>query len=64
MPYINIKVTDTNVTNEQKKLLIEGATELLMNILNKKPETTHVIIDEIPIENWGFNRKQSLGNKK
>ncbi|WP_298555802.1 4-oxalocrotonate tautomerase family protein [uncultured Algibacter sp.] len=64
MPYINIKVTDTNVTNEQKKLLIEGATELLMNILNKKPETTHVIIDEIPIENWGFNRKQFLGNKK
>ena len=64
MPYINIKVTDTNVTNKQKKLLIEGATELLMNILNKKPETTHVIIDEIPIENWGFNRKQSLGNKK
>ena len=28
MPYINIRVTDTNVTNKQKKLLIEGATQL------------------------------------
>lgn len=55
MPYINIKVTDTNVTNEQKKLLIKGATQLVVSILNKNPESTHVVIDEIPIENWGFN---------
>ncbi|WBX73539.1 4-oxalocrotonate tautomerase family protein [Tenacibaculum pacificus] len=64
MPYINIRVTDTNVTKEQKRLLIEGATQLVVSILNKKPESTHVIIDEIPIENWGFNGKQSLVTKK
>lgn len=64
MPYINIKVTDTNVTKEQKRQLIEGATQLVVNILNKKPETTHVVIDEISIENWGFNGKQSMGTKK
>tara|TARA_R110002049_G_scaffold14303_1_gene60607 strand:- start:952 stop:1146 length:195 start_codon:yes stop_codon:yes gene_type:complete len=64
MPYINIRVTNTNVTIEQKRLLIEGATQLVVSILNKKPETTHVVIDEIPIENWGFNGKQSLGIKK
>ncbi|WP_298321200.1 4-oxalocrotonate tautomerase family protein [uncultured Aquimarina sp.] len=59
MPYINIKVTDTNVTKEQKRQLILGATQLVVNILNKKPETTHVVIEEIPIENWGFNGKQT-----
>jgi len=64
MPYINIRITDTNITKEQKKLLIEGATQLVVNILNKKPETTHIIIDEVPIENWGFNGKQSLETKK
>lgn len=64
MPYINIKVTDTNVTKEQKRQLIEGATQLVVSILNKKPETTHVVIDEISIENWGFNGKQSMGTKK
>ena len=64
MPYINIRVTDTNVTKEQKKLLIEGATQLVVSILNKTPKSTHVVIEEIPIENWGFNGKQSLENKK
>ncbi|AXT54137.1 4-oxalocrotonate tautomerase family protein [Aquimarina sp. BL5] len=59
MPYMNIKVTDTNVTKEQKRQLILGATQLVVTILNKKPETTHVVIEEIPIENWGFNGKQT-----
>ncbi|GAA4886805.1 hypothetical protein GCM10023311_07850 [Flaviramulus aquimarinus] len=63
MPYINIRVANTNLTNEHKKLLIDGATQLLVSVLNRKPETTHTVIDEIPIENWEFNRKQSLGNK-
>ncbi|WP_425077141.1 tautomerase family protein [Psychroserpens sp. S379A] len=64
MPYINIKVTDTHVTKTQKRLLIEGATALVVTILNKKPETTHVIIDEVPLENWGVNGSPSLNTKK
>jgi 4-oxalocrotonate tautomerase len=64
MPYINIKVTDEQVTKDQKRLLIEGATQLVVDILNKYPETTHVVIEEIPIENWGVNGKQYLGTKK
>ncbi|WP_207421151.1 tautomerase family protein [Desertivirga brevis] len=58
MPYINIKVTDTGVTPEQKAQLIAGATELLVKVLNKKPETTFVIIDEINTDNWGIGHKQ------
>jgi 4-oxalocrotonate tautomerase len=58
MPYINIRVTDTGVTREQKAQLIEGATELLVKVLNKKPETTFVIIDEINTDNWGIGHKQ------
>jgi 4-oxalocrotonate tautomerase len=64
MPYINIKVTDEQVTKEQKRLLIEGATQLVVNILNKDAKTTHVVIEEIPIENWGVNAKQYSGTKK
>lgn len=64
MPYINIRVTDTDITNEQKSQLIAGATQLVVDVLNKNPKTTHVVIDEIPIENWGFNGKQSIGTKK
>lgn len=64
MPFINIKVTDENVTKDQKRRLIEGATQLVVGVLNKNPKTTHVVIDEVPIENWGYNGKQYLGTKK
>jgi len=64
MPYINIKVTDEQVTKEQKRQLIEGATQLVVEVLDKNPKTTHVVIEEIPIENWGVNGTQYLGTKK
>lgn len=64
MPYINIKVTDENVTKDQKRKLIEGATQLVVDILNKNPETTHVVIDEVPVDNWGVNAKMYSDNKK
>lgn len=64
MPYINIKVTDEQVTTAQKRQLIAGATQLVVDILNKNPKTTHVVIEEIPIENWGVDGKQYLGTKK
>ena len=59
MPYVNIKITrEGNVTPEQKKQLIEGATELLHrvlnNVLNKNTATTVVVIDEVDTDNWGI----------
>lgn len=58
MPYINIKVTDEGVTNEQKKALIAGATQLMVDVLDKKPETTFVVIDEVNTDNWGIGFDQ------
>ena len=54
MPYINIKITDEGVTAYQKQQLINGATELLVNVLGKNPETTVVVIDEVNTDNWGI----------
>ena len=53
MPYVNIQVTREGVTREQKAELIAGVTELLVRVLNKNPATTHVVIDEIDLDNWG-----------
>lgn len=55
MPYVNIKITDENATREQKAKLIKGVTDLLVEVLNKDPKTTHIVIDEVPLENWGFD---------
>lgn len=54
MPYVNIKVTDEGVTAEQKAALIKGATQLLVDVLNKNPATTVVVIDEVNTDNWGI----------
>ncbi len=54
MPYVNIKVTREGVTTEQKEMLIRETTAMLARVLNKDPQTTHVVIDEIDTDNWGF----------
>lgn len=54
MPYVNIKVTDEQVTAEQKEALISGVTDLLQSILQKNPATTIVVIDEVNTDNWGI----------
>ena len=53
MPYILIQVTDEGVTKQQKEALIAGATDLMVNVLNKDPEATFVVIDEVNTDNWG-----------
>ena len=54
MPYVNIKITREGVTTEQKNKLIRETTAMLTRVLNKDPQTTHVVIDEIDTDNWGF----------
>jgi len=54
MPYVHIQVTREGVTLEQKEALIKGATDLLQQILNKKPTQTFVVIEEVPTDNWGI----------
>ncbi len=54
MPYVNIKVTNEGLSAAQKAELIKGATELLVNVLGKKPASTVVVIDEVETDNWGI----------
>ncbi len=53
MPYVNIRITREGATAEQKAALIKGVTDLLVNVLNKNPATTVVVIDEVELDNWG-----------
>lgn len=53
MPYVNIKITKEGATPEQKARLIQGATQLLVDVLGKNPKTTIVVIDEVETDNWG-----------
>ncbi|MGC4098331.1 MAG: 4-oxalocrotonate tautomerase family protein [Nitrospira sp.] len=53
MPYVLMQVTREGVTVEQKEALIKGVTELLVQVLNKTPAQTFVVIQEVETDNWG-----------
>jgi 4-oxalocrotonate tautomerase len=54
MPYVNIKITKEGATSAQKEQLIRGATQLLVDVLGKNPNTTFVILEEVETDNWGI----------
>ncbi|MBY0112334.1 MAG: 4-oxalocrotonate tautomerase family protein [Phycisphaerales bacterium] len=54
MPYVNVKITKDGVTRDQKLRLVQEITDTLVRVLNKKPEQTHIVIDEVETDNWGF----------
>jgi 4-oxalocrotonate tautomerase len=60
MPYVNIKVTRegtapgaTATTAAQKRALIQGVSQLLLEVMGKPLTSTFVVIDEVDLENWG-----------
>ena len=67
MPIVTIQVTREgtqpgadSVTAAEKAALIRGATELLQQVLNKAPESTFVIIEEVNTDNWGWGGLPAL----
>lgn len=54
MPFVNVKITKDGVTREQKAQIVSEITDTLVRVLGKKPEYTHIVIDEVDMENWGF----------
>jgi 4-oxalocrotonate tautomerase len=67
MPYVNIQITK-GATRSQKMQLVKDFTDSLARVLGKKPEQTHIVIQEINEEDWGFSgmltddwRKQNPG---
>ena len=61
MPVVTIQITREGttpgasaITAEEKAALIKGASELMLDVLNKPLEATFVVIEEVELENWGW----------
>ncbi len=54
MPYVDARITRDGVTAEQKAEIVREITATLQRVLGKRPKHTHIIIDEVDPENWGF----------
>lgn len=60
MPIVTIQVTregttpgTTAVTAAEKARLIQGVSQLLLDVLNKPLDATFVVIEEVDLDNWG-----------
>jgi 4-oxalocrotonate tautomerase len=58
MPFVKIELTREGVTREQKQQLIKGVTDLITHVLNKDPQLTHISIQEVELDNWGYAGEQ------
>lgn len=52
MPVITIQLLD-EITNQQKAQVIKEFTDIMVNVLGKKADSTYVVIQEINPTNWG-----------
>jgi 4-oxalocrotonate tautomerase len=59
MPYVKIETTREGVTRQQKQALIRGITDLITDVLNKDPHLTHVVIQEVDTDDWGYAGEQT-----
>lgn len=54
LPYVSVRITRDGVTREQKARIVAEITDTLRRVLGKRPEHTHVVIDEVEPDDWGF----------
>jgi 4-oxalocrotonate tautomerase len=54
MPFVSVRITRDGVTPEQKAQVIAEITETLERVLNKRPDLTHIVIEEVDTDNWGY----------
>jgi len=67
MPMVNIQITREGTapgrdaaTAEEKAKVIRGVSEVLLKVLNKPLDSTFVVIEEVPLENWGWGGLPTL----
>ncbi|MDR3585117.1 MAG: 2-hydroxymuconate tautomerase family protein [Desulfosporosinus sp.] len=57
MPFVNLKLLKGQVSSEQKKKLIEGITDLIVNIMGRDRNFTVITVDELGRDNWAIGGK-------
>ncbi len=56
MPFISVRIVE-GATAEQKSAVIAGITDVMVKVLGKNPDSTHIVIEDVPLDNWGHKGK-------
>lgn len=54
MPYVNLKIVKNQVTLEQKRELISGLTDQIVNIMGRERKYTVIIVEELEESQWSI----------
>ena len=61
MPMVTVQLTRegsepglAEITAEQKAAIFAGMSQVLLEVLGKPLDSTWVVIEEVPLENWGW----------
>ena len=52
MPYVNLRILKNQVSENQKKEIVEGLTDLISTIMGRDRNFTVITIDEIEENKW------------
>jgi 4-oxalocrotonate tautomerase len=64
MPFVSIRITREGTTAAQKAQVIREVTDTLERVLHKPPEWTHIAIEEVDTDNWGFGGRTTTELRK
>ena len=56
MPLVQVDLK-SGQSIDQKRQLVKRITEVLVEVCASNPDRVHVIVNEVPAENWGHNGK-------
>lgn len=58
MPFIKVDALREDLNREKKQQLIREISKAVTTVLNKDPHLTHIVINEIEDDNWGYAGEQ------
>lgn len=56
MPFVNVKMLEGR-THDQKKKLVAAITNALVDICDAKPDSTMVVVEDVPRDHWARGGK-------
>ena len=57
MPFVNLKLVKGQASQGQKNRLIEGITDLIVNVMGRERNMTVITIDELERDQWAIGGK-------
>lgn len=64
MPSISVRLTRKDIMTEQKAQILWEITATMQSVLGKRPESVHLVINEMEPKNWGHAGELTSGHIK